>query len=261
MDNAIVELRQKLTTVNGTGLWDVWNAFAEGRKLLAVAYADPPGATRTQGESGAITTMPHSWTSNTLERLKGMRLLRDCGVVLEATWDEVGGPVVLLEVDAPEVFSFEKDHGLKYVVSGFTSLCAHVTYVLGNTAVMRNGVPCAVAEQTTVEDLLPVSGNTGCNTAGEVFFPRCGSLTRLIRKTRGNAVKEENDGFEFAQWKGRAMLTTDKARKLFPGRNFAENLWAEEVAKVCHPGTVKGLNYHPTLVLHAEVNFVTKGTK
>lgn len=258
---------------NGGPVTDVLKWFQTHRteRVLLAAYADPPGACKTD-DWGGLTSLPHSWASAAVDRLKGMQVFEQedydvptDGKVVDAAWDPAGGPVVLIDTTLEELMEYDRNrNGIRMVIPKVTSFCASIEYRTPTKAVLVGGIACTVAEACEVNGLEAMSETGGCNTASEIWLPGARQFSGALRLYRDILMRHEYVGqgdrdsrVWLNTWKTRPKLSNTLLRKLFPKRDFGVNKYLEAVGGVLCPGFVQtsDSSYSPSgkAVLHAEV--------
>jgi len=193
---------------------DPWKKL-EPQKIKAVAYVDPPAICED-----FITTMPHSWNSNAIDALRGMRLPRSEGVVEAAVWTPECGPAVVIQTTMQQLFRWDAYHVRVEGVMG--GLCSMTEYDDVTTS-SRKPTICGNALVTELEWV-----DTGCNPANDIYIPGSKNLSRVL-----SGVKESNlvDIWNSARtikrdmraFKARKKWTFAKAKRLFPDVDFSCN--------------------------------------
>jgi len=211
--------------------------------VIVAAYADPPCVGYEDW-----TTIPDDWSSAAVDRLRkrdlgfyGFVTPEDSIKVLDSAWDEVGGPVVLLQMSLKDVLKIDYNNtwvGARPEVSyRLTSLCAHVEYHQSLRKIETRNQPVSwLMRSTHVTGFDAISHGSGCNPAGEVIIPGATLFNRRMRAYRVKDLNNSNDRDELAAFRKAPKLTTARVKRLFPNQSFALNRKLEDWTKRARPG-------------------------
>ncbi len=209
--------------------------------IKVAAYADPPGACKSD-ESVHITSNPHGWSSNAVDQIKAnnieFRGFTTKPKIIDAVWDEKGGPVVLLSATIGELFDFNDcENSIEYE---WGAVCASIEWNPSQSAILVGGIPALVCADVRVVGFLKLTIDEGCNPAGEIVIPGGAKFTTLLQK-RQLSVKERDSRWDDGcrtkvnQWNNRCKLTPKLVKSLFPDQDFACNAILDRWARRARP--------------------------